>query len=425
MVLGAAVVVLTLHAAGSVVALWVLPQGAEAPSPAWLANVALPIGAAALLGLVLASFVFFKRSALGVSLMAAAIAGAWLGGSVAAAMMFPRSIGFERAIGPFAIGLSLGGLAWATRLRLSLSLAFLLLGGTVGAAQLTSRRAVPAGTRPSGGELAKVEGAPTVDDATSGQVSFPCGREHVRVAPLLAVEGVTLDGAWPGLALAKAQPSRRKFEAFAKDKSGFRARYSGDGDATVVATKDARGLEIDAVTTVPSPVFAQRALLASVHIPFAANVILAPFGKEPLALGETGVRVWYGRDMQLHLSKPLGKAPLRPAFQELMRAPLGRDEPLVVDVQHRDVTDPKSTIATSCRLVFKDWTSQLSALPSPIAPVAQNAIVVVALEASTVIALVLAEGPQPAAITLAAGTYRNRIRVDTTMQSSPTDRPNK
>jgi hypothetical protein len=222
------------------------------------------------------------------------------------------------------------------------------------------------------------------------------------------------DGAWPAFAPAGYGRSHRRLDAFAKEKAGFRARYVGDGDATLLATKDARGLDIDAVTSLPPGVFAQRVVFTVLRVPFAARIAFGTM--DPFEVGGPGLRVWLGKDSALHISRPSTASrlsPLEPAFTEIARTPHGADEPIVVELRHREGVG-------SCRLTFKDFTSQLSMEPSRHGfDVPENAVTLAPETRGDapglVVTLLLADAGPRTAASPTPGIYRNRIRVDTVM----------
>ncbi len=429
-VFGSAVVVLTIHAAVCALALVFLPRGFAASDIHSWSDTWLPATAAIVIVVGLIRFVFFQASGLFVSLLTAAVAGGWFAAIVTGNVLFPASIGVERSVGPTAIAIALATLAWATKLRTWPSLAAGLVGAAFGFVEVLAQKAPPPSTRPAGGTLADVRGEPTKDDAASGQVSFPCGKERVRVRPLLTFESRSPDATWTVLAPPDAFGPRRKFEAFAKEKNGFRARYTDDGESSVVATKDAKGLDIEAVSTLPQPVYSHLNTFATIHVPFEASVAFGPTGPQTFPIepsdypsGRPMQLAYLGADMALHVvrASDAEKGP----FVELAKARLGRDEPLTIEIRHKDGSPG------TCKLTFKDWASQVSTEPSPTAGwgVPQNSIQLLSRgNNDALIVLTLAEtGPGRGwhSVGHAEGTYRNRIRVDTVMtEPPPSTKPN-
>jgi len=429
LVFGSAVVVLTIHAAACGVAVAYLPRG-FGPNDihAW-SNTFVPAAAGFVIVAALVRFVFFQSSGLFVSLVSASIAGGWLAAIVTGNVLFPLSIGVERSVGPAAIAIALATLAWATKLRTWPSIAAGMAGAAAGIVEIVAQKAPPPSTRPAGGTLAEVRGEPTKDDAASGQVSFPCGKEHVRVRPLLTFESRSPDATWTVLAPGGAFGANRKFEAFSKERNGFRARYTDDGESTVVATKDAKGLDIEAVSKLPRPVYSHLNAFATINVPFETVVSFSPTGEERFTIepsdypsGRPMQLAYLGDDVAFHVvrASDAEKGP----YTELARGKLGRDEPLTIEIRHKDGSPG------TCKLTFKDWSSQVSTEPSPAAGwgVPQNSIQLLSRgNKDAVIVLTLAEtGPGRGwhSVGHAAGTYKNRIRVDTVMtEPSPSAKP--
>lgn len=427
-VFGAAVVSLTVHAAAFAAAAALRPRGfALSDVRAW-SYTWLPAAAATVTVSALVRFVFFRSSGLFVSLVSAAIAGGWLAAVVTGSVMFPVSIGVERAIGPAALALALATLAWATKLRTAQSLAAAVVGAAIGAVEVLAERAPPPSTRPLGGDLAEVKGEPSKDDAATGQVSFPCGREHVRVRPLLTFESRSPDATWTALAPPEAFGPRRQFEAFAKEKNGFRARYADDGESTLVATKDPKGLDIEAVSRLPRPVHSHLNAFSTIYVPFEATVAFGPTGQERFAVepddypaGRPLRFAYLGADIAFHVVRASEAA--NGPYTELAKGRLGRDEPLTIEIRHRDGS------AGICTLTFADWTSQVSTEPSPSAGwgVPQNSIQLHARGKEALIVLTLAEtgvGRGWQSVGHAEGVYKNRVRVDTVMTEPPPPKVN-
>jgi hypothetical protein len=259
-----------------------------------------------------------------------------------------------------------------------------------------------------------VHGEPTKDDAASGQISIPCGKEHVRLRPLLTFESRSPDATWTLLAPPQAFGPRRRFEAFAKDKAGFRARYTDDGESTLVATRDAKGVDVEATSTLPSAVYSHLNTFTTIHVPFEAELAFGPLGPRTFPIepadypaGRPAHLAYLGPDLQFRVVRAADaeKGP----YTELAKGPLHRDEALVLEIR------PKS--GGGCRLRFADWTAQLSTEPSPTAGwgVPQNSIQFSRHGVDGLVVLTLAEtGPGRGWLSVghAPGTYKNRIRVD-------------
>jgi hypothetical protein len=421
-VLGSAVVLLTLHVAACGAALALIPGGFPLDHLHTIAGLYLPAAVGLYLVVTLVRFVFFRASALGLSVGSAAIAGAWLGATATGALLFPISFGIERAIGPLTIASVFGWLAWAIRLRPFASAAAAWVGVGIGLAEILSLKSPAPSTHPTGGNLAEVHGDPIKEEAASGQVSFPCGKDHVRVRPLLTFEGRSPDATTTILAPPDALAPRRRFNAFIKEKDGFRAHYTDDGETTFTATKDGKGLEIEAVTRLDAPVYARVSAFTTIHAPFRASILLGPFEK-PIDVDE-GVEsfAYLGSDLALHVARLEPEASGGTPYREVGRGKLARDEALAIELRRADGA------TGTCRLTFKDWTTQLSTEPSPSAGfgIPQNAIQLSRKANDTAIVLSLATasiGRGSATVGHTAGTYRNRIRVDTAMTSTTANAP--
>ena len=340
-------VVLTVHAAACALALVYLPRGFPPSDIHSWSNTWLPAAAGVVIASALVRFVFFQSSGLFVSLVTAAIAGGWLAAVATSSVLFPTSFDVERAIGPGAIAIAIATLAWATKLRTAPSLAVAVIGAAFGVVEVLAQRAPLPSTRPAGGAVAEVKGEPTKDDAATGQVSFPCGKEHVRVRPLLTFESRLPDATWTVLAPPDAFGPRRKFEAFLKEKNGFRAFYTDDGTTSLVATKDAKGLEIEAVSKLPRAVYSHLNAFTTIYVPFETSLSFSATASDKLVIepadfpgGGPLSFAYLGPDMAFHVvrASDAEKGP----FTELAKGRLGRDEPLAIEIpsqgrEHRDV----------------------------------------------------------------------------------------
>lgn len=419
---GAAVVLLTVHAAVCALALVFLPHGFPLDSLRAWTDLILPSVALTLLSAALVRFVFMKSSGMPVALALAAAAGGWLGAIGCGLVLFPTSFHLERAIGPLAIALAISALALMIRLETISSSAAAVLGIGFGVTEILGQRGPPPSTRPIGGELAEVHGEPSTDDAATGQVSFPCGKEHVRIRPLLTFESRSPDATWTVLAPPSAFGPHRKLTAFSKDASGFRAHYTDDGESTLIATKDAKGLDIEATSKLPHPVWSHLNSFALIHIPFDATISFSAIGPERFPVepfdypsGRPAKLAYLGADSTLHvvIAQDAEKGP----YRELAKGHLGRDEPLTITIRHQSGDKDGE-----CRLTFKDWAAEVSTELSPTAGwrVPQNSIQFFAHQHEAAVFLTLAEtGPGRGWHSVAhqAGTYKNRVRVDTTMSN--------
>ena len=415
---------MTIHAATCVVAVVLLPRGFPPNSIHSWCNTWLPGAASVALTLAIIRFVFMRSSARPVSVGVAAIAGGWLGAVVTAAVLFPVSVGVERAIGPFAFALAFVVLAWVTKIGLTESRVAGLFGGARGIVEVVGQAGPAPSTRPSGGTPLEVKGELMKDDAQSGQVSFPCGKEHVRIRPLLTFESRSPDASWTLLAPPESFGPRRKFDGFEKERNGFRAHYTDDGETSLVATRDAKGLDIEAISRLPRPIYSHLNAFTTIHVPFEATIAFGPTGPREFPLephdGRPRQLAYLGADIVFHVVRAAEEE--KGPFTELARGHLGRDESLTIVLRHEDGSPG------SCRLTFKDWAPQLSTEPSPTAGwgFPQNSIQFSSRGKEGFIVLALAEtGPGRGWLSVAhdEGTYRNRVRVDTAMDGRPASTP--
>lgn len=417
--LAAAAVVVGLHVIVGAAALILLPHGfAVTDLHAW-SNSILPGLCVASAVAALARLLFFRSGGLGVSALVAAAAGGWTSAIVLGGVLFPVSMPLDRRLVPMAVALALVGVAWWARQRAGASLAALLVGAAIGAAVVYAQRAAPPSTRPAGGALAEVKGAGASDEASSGQVVFPCGKSSIRIKPLLTFESRSPDRTWTLLAPPSAFGPRRSLERFAKTPKGFRAQYRDDGESTLVAARDKVGLDLEAISTLPSPVYSHLNAFTTLHFSFDAALSFGPTGQARFPIepsdypsGRPAHLAALGRDLVFRVlrARDAEKGP----FTELGAGRLGRDEPLSIEIHPEQAKDAKDK---GCRLIFEDWAAQVSTEPSPTAGwgLPQNSVQFFSRGGEALVLLTLAEtGPGRGydSVGHAAGTYRNRLRVE-------------
>lgn len=421
-----------MHVAIFGAALYYLPRGFPLDNIHAWSDFWIPVVSAVLLLAALVRFVFMQSSGMPVALATATVAGGWFGAILTGLSLYPISFGWERAVGPISVTLALAALAFMIRLSAMWSAVAAVGGVALGLVQILGQRGPPPSTRPSGGTLADVRGEPTKEEAASGQVSFPCGKEHVRLRPLLTFESRSPDATWTVLAPPAAFGPRRKFDAFSKEKNGFRAHYVDDGETTLVAQKDLKGLDIEAVSKIPHAIYSHLNSFAMIHVPFESTISFGPTGGERFALepfdypsGRPIKLAYLGGDIAFHVVQATDaeKGP----FTALAKGHLGRDEPLTIEIHHK--SNDKDGV---CRLTFKDWAQQVSTELSPTAGwgLPQNSI---QFSASSdrhegMVVITLAEtgvGRGWHSVAHAEGTYKNRVRVDTVMDVAPSTPPKK
>ncbi|MEA2750184.1 MAG: hypothetical protein QOI41_4327, partial [Myxococcales bacterium] len=286
---------------------------------------------------------------------------------------------------------------------------------------VSAQRAADASTRPGGGTLADVHGEAASDDAATGQIVVPCGKNKIRVNPMLTFQSRSPDRTWVLLAPPEDLKKQRALTHYTKTANGLRASYTDDGDSTLVVTKDKTGaLDIEALTKLSAPVYAHLDTWTTIHVPFDATLSFGPTGTtrfpfEPAdyPTGRPMQLAYLGNDLAFHVARAhdAEKGP----FTDLASGRLTRDEALVLEIRPKDPKEGDKD--RGCRLVFKDWSSQLSTEASPTAGwgLPQNSIQFSAHDNESVVILALAEtGPGRGydSVGHAAGTYRNRLRVE-------------
>lgn len=421
---------LAAHLAAGLAAIWLLPRGFAVDHPRFWANTVLPAACSALaLFAIVRSFA--RRSVTPeLTALVAAAAGGWLAVGAGGRLLFPVSVTLLRGAVPIGVGLALVGLAWWARHHVATSIGAFLLGGALGAALVLAQRAPPPSTRPAGGTLAEVSGKDADDQPASGQVIVPCGKQSIRVNPLLTFESRSPDATWTLLAPPESFGAQRTLARYAKTKDGFAARYLDDGESSLVVRRAGASVEIDAVSVLPRDVYAHLDSFTVLHVPFTAALSFAPIGKEAFLIDATddaapAKLAYMGPDLALHVV--VASHDEKGPFTELAAAPLKREEPLSMDLH------PLEGDGLGCRLTFADWTTQLSTEPSPAAGwgVPQATIQFFARGHEGYVLLTLADtGPGRGwdSVGHAAGAYRNRLRIDPAAGGSglpPTPTPKK
>lgn len=410
--------ILALHLAASIAALVLLPHGFAPDDVHLWSNTIIPAMASLAVASALVRFFFFRSSAPTVSILVAAAAGGWTSAVIAGAVLFPTSMTPARCTVPALVALVLLGLARWSSGRLAPSLVGLVAGAGLGVVVILAQRAPLASTRPLGGTLSEVRGEPSSEEAAVGQIVFPCGKNKVRLNPLLTFQGRSPDRTWPSL-FADEPGSHRKLSHYVKTPTGFRAAYMDDGESTLVAVKDKNGLglEVDALSKLASPVYSRVGAWTTIHVPFEATLSFGPTAPARFPIEVAGSSpegsaqlAYLGADLAFRVvrSHQAGKGP----FSEVAKGRLGRDEPLILELRPRDDARDKG-----CRLVFKDWSSQLSTEPSPTVGwgLPQSSIQFFSRDGEGLVVLSLADtGPGSAegSVGHAEGTYRNRLRVE-------------
>ncbi|MDB4939546.1 MAG: hypothetical protein JWP87_6518 [Labilithrix sp.] len=408
---------LATHLAAGVVALPLVPHGFGLTNVHLWSNTVVP--ASCVLAAVVAFVaLLFRRSPAPASALVSAAAGGWTAAVATGAYLFPISMPLARCAAPAAVAIALLGLSWWARERTAVTIAALVLGMPLGALEVFAQRAPPPSTRPAGGALAEVHGEAASDEAANGQVLVPCGKNKLRINPLLTFQSRSPDATWVILAPKADLEKRRALTHYTKTPNGFRASYTDDGETTLLATREKSGaLDIEAVTKLTEPVYAHLDTWTTIHLPFEATISFSPTGTttrfpiEPAdyPAGRPSQLAYLSDDLSFHVvrARDAEKGP----FTELAKGRLTRDETLAIEIRPRDEKDK------GCRLSFKDWAAQVSTDESPTAGwgVPQGSIQFFSRDGESVVLLTLAEtGPGRGfdSVGHAAGTYRNRLRIE-------------
>jgi hypothetical protein len=400
--------VLVLHLAGGVVALALLPRGFAPDDIHLWSNTIIPATAsvAVVVGLIHA---LIRRSAMALGVLVATAAGGWVSAVVVGAIMFPVSMTFPRLAVPALIAALLLALAWWSTTHAARSLATLVIGAGLGVVVIVAQRAPLPSTHPIGGTLLDVPGA----DGPIGDVVAPCGRRQIRVNPLLTFLSRSPDRTWTILS-PDPPGSRRRQTGYRETTAGVQAAFVDDGQSTLATLRDADGLgvDIEAISKLPDPVYSHLNTFTSIEVPFDATVSFGPTGalRFPIEPADypsgRPIKLAYV-DAQLGFHVVRARDAEKGPFAELAGGRLGRGETLTLEVRPRDDSD------AGCRIIFQDWSSQVSTEPSPTAGwgIPQGSIQFF----SGLVLLTLADtGPGRGfdSVGHAAGTYRNRVRIE-------------
>jgi hypothetical protein len=439
-----AAIVVGLHIVVGITALVLLPRGfAWNDIHAW-SNTVIP---AALVGVAVVSFVQYIRGRSdGIAVLAAAAAGGWIVAVITGGVLFPISMPTSRLLVPAAAALALANVAWWSRASLGAMVPALLVGGALGHVVILAQRGPPPSTRPAGGTLAEVKGGSIAEEAATGQIQERCGKETIRLNPLLTFESRSPDATWTLLAPPDSFGPRRKLERWQKTATGFRAFYTDDVvpeermpvvpkeripvESSLVANRDKTGFEVEAISKLPRPVYAHLVTFTRIHFNFEAMLSFGPIGPELFPIepadypsGRPMQLAYLGEDLNLHVVRASDgeKGP----YTELAKGPMPRDAALTIDISTGDTKSlPTGDVRaqhtqrkSGCRIVFKDWASQVSTESSPTAGwgLTQNSIQFFHKNGEAFVVMTLAEtGPGRGwdSVAHAEGTYRNRLHTE-------------
>ncbi len=425
------------HALGAAGWWWFMAPGFPFPHPHYWSHGVVPLALAlfCLVGLASARRGWTAAAALALFLPAA-----WAAAAVAALLLFPASAPrlVPLLLAPAAV--LAPPVAWAWRHRPSprwAAAAMLPPAALAGAVMVWAQRAPEPDTRPLGGPLPEwgdsrgprpgvIELAGGVRVlAEEGAVEFRRNGLRFRARPLLTFRRRSPDRCWSLFASARDQagPARRltgwRWEAGGAE---VRLRYTDDGESTLRVRSDAASgaVEIEAHSRVDRPVYSHLnswcELMAEGGEPMsvafspcpARRVEVRPFGD--FYWGHLRL-AWLDGGGVLHVGEAghLDKGP----YRELASGPLPEGGELAVTLY--------DGARAACRVTFADWAAQAGRALSPDAgyglPV--NAVQFSRYRADppghVTLALTLAGtevGRGRDSVGHAAGTYRNRLRVE-------------
>ncbi|HEY4176207.1 MAG TPA: hypothetical protein VGM90_05230 [Kofleriaceae bacterium] len=393
---GLAFLTLGVHLVGGAYALTMVPRGFPIGALHFWSNTAIPVVSCLA---ALAALLATTKTWRGVDLAMTALAAGWLAATVTSALLFPDSMPLSRAALPGAVAIAWCLIAWKLRSRGSLVAA--PLGAVAGVLMMLAQRAPLPSTTPSGGTLA-TEGAESL--------IVRCGAHVVQLSPMLTFESRSPDRTWTVIS-----PIKPGAELETQHSSLVVHRTDG-GEG------DIESAELEAVSRLDEPVYAHLDSFARIDFDFRATVAFSTTGATQFPIEESDYptgrptkMAYIGADNVLRVVKADDgeKGP----YHELAHGALHRGEPIMIEV--RPVGE-----AGGCRFTFADWSAQVSTERSPTAGwgVPQNAIEFFAQKRFSLIALSLAStGPGRGfdSVGHAAGTYRNRVRIEQLETSPP------
>ncbi len=397
-------ITLALHGIGACAWLWLMPGGFPLTHPRFLLNRVLP--GALLVAVCGAAFDPIRRSTVLIGLAAC-----WASASIAARASFPISASRLWIAG---LGLAIVMMWTGRRPRIERSSrptrdswVAITIGATIGAAALLCERPPPPSTHPMS-STGSTPREPATPHSASSALAVPCGPLVVHVDPSLSFDGVSVDGAWPWLAPARA------------------TRNSPHPDVAIVHGEPLRMTRITATTDVPRPVYAHLSSFTRVwitgHRSLAARFSPAPdvsieIVPSDYPAGRPARAAYLDASGVLRVVEASSgeKGP----FHVLASGPLDRASPLSLTLFDAELP--------VCRVTLHDWAAQASTELSPTGGwgFPQNAIelerVGDAANAPVVITFALAStsmGRGWDVVGHAAGVYRNRIAFES-LAASP------
>lgn len=430
-------VVLVGHGVVAALWWWLMPSGFPFGDRHFWANEVAPV---VLLAWVITAMVAARRHA--AALFQVTLTGfpaAWLAGAVVGRLIFPISAGrlWFAAIG---VAVLMGAALAAVFDRGSrparwTSVVVVVLGGCAGACVPLSQKASSPSTRPLNALVSDVPlqdeshlaetqslGSNVMVHGGDGSLTIRTGRLTVFVHPVLTFLSVSPDACWTLFApRADREPQTFRLYAAGRDHERIGFAYRGHGRSTLVVERvTARQISVDASTELPNPVYSH--LNSFCDVEFAGHRRLAlSFSPCPelradvkpadYPFGRPGRVAYLDAAGRFHVAEATSgeKGP----FRDLGNGALSRTDPLIVTVYDED--QPRLQIS------WHDWAAQAS---TALSPTAGWGLPVNALEFS-----LSGDSPRSLAslfVTLAgtsvgrgwdsvghaAGTYRNRMRIE-------------
>ncbi|MFW6108770.1 MAG: hypothetical protein ACOC8D_03040, partial [bacterium] len=258
---------------------------------------------------------------------------------------------------------------------------------------------------------------------TAGLVRWRGRGLELEVKPRLEFRSVSPDRCWTILAPGRhGEDSTWRLTGLRHDARSVHATYRGEvaGALDVQVDPGLLSVTVEAFRRLGEPVYSHLNTFCQVDIAAIDSLALSfsPCGETPVAVlpsdypaGRPARLAYLGADGWFRVVEATSgeKGP----FRELAAGPMRRDEILAITIHHGD--------APACRMVLDDWARQASTALSPTAGwgLPQNAIEFVRYGegdvglASVFITLAgTSVGRGWDSVGHAAGTYRNRLRVE-------------
>ncbi len=429
-------VILIIHAVFAIAWWWIMPGGFPAWNIRFWANCAVPwaVVVAAVAGLIC----FWTRRTALLQPLLIAVPVAWTSALISAVLIFP--ISSRRCVLPM---LGAAVFLWAAyfiayRLRWSpkwLTVLAVLIAAIAGVAVPWMQRAPVASTQPmdeplpefqADRDLQRPPGFIPISEnlriqTSDGEVRAKYGDLSIDVLPLLTFDSRSPDRCWTILApLQYRMGHTRQLSALGTEESGAWLKYEGDATRVLHVWQAGDGSDrIESFTKLSEPVYSHLNSYCELSIGGHRKLALAfspcPDARiEPLPSDyPTGrpARLAYfdGEQFRVVEARSAEKGP----FRTLAAGPCRRGDPLAITLYNDSVP--------VCQIVLEDWTRQVDTTLSPTAgwrvpagaiefsrvgdEPGDPVVIWVSLAATSV-------GRGWDSVGHAAGTYRNRVRIE-------------